>query len=736
MKNTRLQFCFTQKILALCLLAAFGPAHADDDEIAQLIKPDSTVSVGLGVASGDSKDRALFGQYNGLRKEDANLLLNANVIKRDDEAGLWTNFSVRNLGLDDRDLSFSQNKQGGWKYSTEYSEMVRHDPRTINTGLQGAGTTTPTVSLLAVPGSGADLNLDLKRKSLSVGGEMWLTPNLLFEASLKNEDKNGARLSGRGFFCVDNLQFAALSSILCGTGSTTGAMLMLPEPINSTTRQLEAKLNYSGDNFLLSGGYYGSFYSNANGSLNPLVSGNLLNPNGTTLNPTAGTYPNTLQYYLQQPGALPPDNQAHQLYLSGNYAFTQTTRATFKYAYTHATQHDDFAGNGLTGAPAGVSDLGGVLDTNLAQFGLTAKPLAKLSMVANLRYEDKKDKTPLAAYDGGTITNGLNSSRKLNGKLEASYQLPDHYRAILGVDYESLNRDRPVATASILNNPPGLPQVFSALREDTKDLGYRAELRRSMSETLNASVSYGQSKRSGGNWLQLVPGAPAVSDAAIYDATGTFPMTLMDRNRDKFKLSADWNPSESLSLQFRIEDGKDKYMAPTEKGLHDTGVRSFGVDAAYQLSENWKFTGYLSQGNQTLHVDHNVGYIAELENVNTSMGFGVRGKPSGKFEVGGDLSYMNDKNRYGLGMGNGAAIIGEGLPDVTYRVTSLKLFGIYAYEKNADIRLDLVHQAAKLNEWSWIYAGTPFTYSDNTTVSMQPNQNVTFLGASYIYKFR
>ena len=179
-----MQFGFSRKILALSLLAAFGPAHADDDEVAQLIKPDSSVSVGLGVASGDSKDRTIFGQYNGMRKQDAYLMLDANVIKRDDATGLWTNFAGRNLGLDNRELRFSQNKQGDWKYSAEYNEMVRHDPRTINTSLQGAGTTTPTVNA-ALPKQ--DLNLDLKRRALSLGGEIWLAPNLLFEASFKND---------------------------------------------------------------------------------------------------------------------------------------------------------------------------------------------------------------------------------------------------------------------------------------------------------------------------------------------------------------------------------------------------------------------------------------------------------------------------------------------------------------------------------------------------------------------
>ena len=157
---------------------------------------------------------------------------------------------------------------------------------------------------------------------------------------------------------------------------------------------------------------------------------------------------------------------------------------------------------------------------------------------------------------------------------------------------------------------------------------------------------------------------------------------------------------------------------------------------AVSTSENWKLTGYANQASQTLHVDHNIGYMAELENVNTSLGIGVVGKPSSKLELGGELSSMDDSNRYKQSMATGAAIVGGGLPDVTYRVTSLKLFGKYALQKNANIRVDLVHQSVQFNEWSWGYNGTPFAYSDNTSVSMQQNQSVTFLGARYIYKFR
>ncbi len=735
MKPSNARFSFTQKLLTLSLLAAFGPAHADE-AVDLLIKPESTVSAGVTAVSGNSGDRSIFGQYSGMRKDSAYLLLDADIIKRDDASGTWLLFKGNNLGLDNRDFSLSYIKQGDWKVSADYSELIRREARTVNTALQGAGSTTPTVVSLAAPGIGSELNLELKRRGITLSTDKWLTPGLQFEASFKNEDKDGARIFGRGIACgvfaaQRNTCGAAAGTLLA---STNTAMLMLPEPVNSNTKQFEARLNYSGDNFILSGGYYGSFFTNYNGTLNPLVPGSLWNSNGSVFAAPGAT----LQGFLQQPMALPPDNQAHQFHLGGNYAFTPTTRATFKLAYTHATQDRDYSGSGLSGAPAGLNNLGGEVNTTLAQVGLTAKPMPKLSLLANLRYEDKQDKTPLAAYNltglatspANFFTNTQFSSSKLTGKAEASYQLPDNYRVTLGMDYQSVKRDRPAATTVI--------DGLSALREDTHEDGYRVELRHSMSQTLNGSIGYVSSRRDGSNWLSVAPGAgfPSVADGTIYNAKGGFPITLQDRRRDKLKASADWMPIESLSLQFLVEDGKDTYTAPTEKGLRDTGMNTYGVDAAWKVSEGWNLTGFASRGRQTIHIDHSTGYLAELENINTTLGLGVRGKLTPTLDVGADLSYADDNNRYQQSMSSGAALIGGGLPDVKYRMTTLKIFGKYALEKDADLRFDLVHQRARLDEWSWGYNGVPFAFSDNSTVSLQPNQKATYLGATYIYKLR
>ncbi|WP_136416652.1 MtrB/PioB family decaheme-associated outer membrane protein [Herbaspirillum sp. ST 5-3] len=741
MKISKEQFGLSQKVLVLAILAAFGPAHADDG-INEYIKPDSSVRVGIGAVSGDSKDRALFGQYNGMRGDDYYGLVDVDINKRDDATGTWTKFRGSNLGLETRELGFGQQKQGDWKYSVEYGELIRNYQNTINTGMQGIGTDTPTVTSLTAPGTGRDVDLQTKRKAATLNFGKWISPNLQFEANFKNEDKDGARVFGRGLNCGTISGFV---HIFCGPGSS-GGILLLPEPINSTQRQAEARLTFTGEKFLISAAYNGSFYDNAFGSLRPTISGNLFNPNGTVLNTATGAG-SGVATYMTQPMALAPDNQAHKFSILGNYAFTPSTKANFKYAYTYAKQDEGFASAGLTTGPAGVSNLGGRVDTTLAQVGVTSHVMPKLTLLANVRYEDRNNKTPVALYGWNPgVTNSQDSVTKLNGKVEANYRFAPGYSGTLGMDYESMDYGLPAATAT--------PGGYDLLREKTNDLAYRLELRRSLSETFTGAIGYIHSKRDGSDWRNAdVQGTPVISaaQAALLGEGGrpVTPSMFQDRKRDKLRLSADWTPMERVSLQFIYEDGKDKFNSPTTgevKGLEDSDAKFYGIDASFALSDNWKMNAYWNQGEESMQVNHTL-YLGSLSSKTASFGLGLNGKVSSKIELGGNLTLTDDRYTYkqGLAEDNPAATIATnqafldrtgGLPDTSYRATTLNLFGKYELSKSSGLRLDLVHQRAKYNDWVWGYAGVPFFYSDNTSVSAQQQQNVTFIGVSYLYKFQ
>ena len=266
---------------------------------------------------GNRSDRSLFDQYNGIRPgANAIGLFGADYYRRDDERGTATQFQATDLLNGNRELDFRWKKQGDWKFSAGYRELLRQDFSIPNTGLIGPGSTTPqVVPLPAGPGTGSDMDLKTKRSSLGLGFSKVLSRQWQFDVSLQTEKKEGSRLFGIGMNCPSLVAPGCLGTTSVAAG---WAVLMLPEPIDSNHTQADARLTFGGEKLNLSMGYYGSFYRNDNGSLNPNVPGSLYGPLGGIRPLNTG-----LQPILNNAVALAPDNQAHQLDLTGGYAFTQ-----------------------------------------------------------------------------------------------------------------------------------------------------------------------------------------------------------------------------------------------------------------------------------------------------------------------------------------------------------------------------------------------------------------------------
>src|SRR5882672_3616360 len=316
---------------AAAMFAATG-AWADerDDEIKKQTRPDSNIEVGVGFVD-DANTR--FGQYNGMVKDRLYLLLDGEYVRRDDATGTWLGITGRNLGLENRELRFEQSRQGDWGYFVDFSQTPRYSPYTPITGLTGFDSTTQTVN-----GQAANpLELSTQRKALAAGVNKWVNSRWDVRFTARQEEKTGRRLFGSGQ----------------GTN-------FLVDPIDYRTQLYEATVGYTGDKAQFTAGYYGTSFVNYNTRLDVSGSGGF---NGIT------------------PIGLPPANQSHQINFAGGYSFTPTTRATYKLAYTHQTQDDSFIDVSTTGR----TNLGGVVDSKFGQIGLTARPMPKLALVADLR---------------------------------------------------------------------------------------------------------------------------------------------------------------------------------------------------------------------------------------------------------------------------------------------------------------------------------------------------------------
>lgn len=648
--------------VALAVSAAVSPVEPvvaeEDTTLRDLTEPETTFRVGAGYLS-DSNSR--FGEYNGMADSTGYALLDLEFLRRNDSTGAWWSVTGRNLGLDSRELRAEYDSQGSWGAYLEFNQIPRLYPLTINTGLLGIGTTTQVLNGTAL----RDVDLSTRRDRYTMGFDTRLPGEFALQVEFRDETKEGSRIFGRG-----SGQFLA-------------------EPIDSRSQQMEAILSYTGRRLQLAGGYFATNFSNRNILLDV--------DTGTDI-------------------SLPPDNESHQLYISGGYNFAPATRATFKMAYGRATQDErfftapDFPGNTR-------ENLDGRIDTTTAYVGFSTRPLPRLSLLANARYEDRDDKTPryqfLAATTGRDGFNTPFSRSTAAGKLEATYVMPLDIAVTGGVDVE--RRKRTVLA---------IRQV--SWREENDETTYRIEARRTLSESLNGALSFAHSDRGGSDYL------PANNNEAVDHID---PIHFADRKRDKVRLLLDWTPVESLSLQFMLDDSRDSYSG-RPLGPDRGTARMYSVDGAYTLSDTWQVNAWLSHDETRMRQSTITGangvtvpaqtWQADMRNVGDAFGAGVRGRLSAGLAVGADIQYLRDENDYRM-----LAVVPDAvmLPNIDTKRFSLEVFGQYAIRDNLDLRLDLAYDRFRTNDWTW----TNWVYADGTTVELGAHKSSTFIGISVYY---
>ncbi len=674
---------FRLATLVGAMLPVFGwtPAAAQEGDIAEFAAPVSSISVGAGIVDGVNKR---FGQYNGMAKEGAYGLLDFEVLRRDNATGTWLNVYGRNLGFESRELGFAHSRQGNWGYFLDFSQTPRYSQYDLTTRLTGFDTTFQRIGGEA---TAQRVELKTERKTLNFGFDKELGGGFDVKVRFRNEEKEGRRLFGR-------------------SGGAAGADFLI-DPIDYSTQMMEATAAYAGEKLQLSGGFYGTNFVNRKAKID------VLGGAGVAFTPIA----------------LPPGNQSQQLHLSGGYSFTPATRATFKLAHTRATQEDAFMDVTTTNR----TNLGGQVQTTLVQFGLTARPLPKLSLLANFRYDNRKDTTPVVDYFNiatTTTATGENEPRSIRtivGKLEATYLLPLGLRLTGGAEYDERKRN----SSSV--------RVVS-YRETTEEKAYRLELRRSIGETVTGSFGFIGSRRTGSDFetTRLTTGAVGSNLIAPYH--------LADRDRDKWRARLGWMPLEQLDLHFTFDDSKDDYSGRV-LGPRKGKAQTYSADAAYSFGESWQASAWVSRDTSRMEqvscqsassagvCPNSIAspiWGANLENTGTAWGFGLRGKPMAKLEVGADLQYAQDRGSIQQSALTPGATASQ-IPDSTYRRATLKLYGSYAVQKNAGVRLSYIRESFSIDDWTW---NSNFVFSDGTRILQAPRQTVDFIGISGYYEFR
>ncbi|MBI1195081.1 MAG: MtrB/PioB family outer membrane beta-barrel protein [Gammaproteobacteria bacterium] len=481
---------------------------------------------------------------------------------------------------------------------------------------------------------------------------------------------------------------------------------------NSTTRQLDALLSYAGERLNLSGGYYGSWYDNHKSRLDVIG--------------TAGGYTEM---------SLPPDNYAHQAYVQGNYRFTPVTRGLFKLSYTHAKQDASFINTNNNGVSAWApmstagSSLQGEVNTTEAMLGVTAHPMQMLSLVAKLNYWDRQDDTPVRIDGQNTAAtvfyhNNPFSNTKSSAMAEGTYRLPDGYSATAGLDYLHRKReyDSSIDTTA---------EFFSPYRTEVDETTYRVGLRRSLSATLNGSLRYSHAERDGSSY---VPGETGWNNIT--------PVHIADRKRNMWKLMLDWVPRQTLGVQFTYSNASDSYpdTATQQGGLRSNDAKMWSLDADYVITDDWKLVGWYSRDtDESLQagVLSSALYQAYLNGKGTTAGLGLQGQVTEAVDTGINVDWTKTTGSY-LQVTTASLPAGTvALPDIENKLSRVNLYGRYVIDTHSSIRLDLIREVWKTNDWTWAFSdGTSFSYLNGNTRIVNPwDQSATFVGGRYTYTF-
>ena len=700
--------CFSARVSvlavrgALLALAFTSAAHAaetaaENAALAELVNPASSVDIGLGNVGSRS---AKFGEYNGLGKSGAvgigNVDLYGGGAYDSNDATRWR-VRGNNLGLETRDLSVDYGVQGKFKLNFGYGELLHNLSDSYQTPYLGTGrnnltlpstwlkpwipqNSTPATTSATAPinfralspvagvapgtnraATAADLtalqgirnadlssfqNFDLKNKrtTYDAGFGFNLSPQWELSASYRHEQKNGAKPIG------------AIS-----TKSGFESTLILPDPIGTTTDQLNLGVQYTGDGSFLQFAYYGSMFKNSVKSL-------------------TWQDPSNLALASTQSSGSGPDNQFHQLNLTGGHNFSQATKVVMNASYGRNTQNDAFLTD--TQLPLGSprSSLDGLVVTKGLNLKLTARPAKGLNLATRYKFDDRDNRSPVdtyAFYDinvAGTGTSVFNAalSPPAGTTLGTNINIYNNRPQSKRVNQFNLDGDYVVAKGHTLAAGYEFQKIDRSCNgtwiacvdaDTTKENTLRAEWRARLSEDVSSKVGYAHSRRNvnynENAWLALAPMANVVPSTAAANGsagvsayqfllqrglsgwgphlggTGLFPVpapatnpdqfytpgnnivtsvlygsrnqlaenprmrrfNLADRNRDKLRSSLNWEATERVSLYGGLDLNLDDY-SNSPLGLRNAKGWALNLDGAYALSDALGFSMFYTHENQ------------------------------------------------------------------------------------------------------------------------------------------
>lgn len=468
-------------------------------------------------------------------------------------------------------LEAAKNNLGG--VQLDYNLLTRYDA-TAQTQLWHNN------GLLLPDSHTRSLDLELQREKIGIGleGELdALLNGLKGYINYDHEDKTGNRRS----------------SLLANSGPINFAL-----PVDATTQNINAGISIDQHQWQSELAYNGSYYRNHINHLSLPYADNVY--------------------------AATPDNDAHQVSLTGQYLLGSSV-INGRLATGRMIQDDNLIQ--VSGNPLQSWD--GEIETLDARIGFSSMLSPRWRLNGQLDYSDRDNKSStwdFAQFEVDNVSGAFKQNvamdiQRTNFKLQSSYRFNSDYRLLGGFDYKAVERNY-------------------TEREETEDSALWAKLNiRAIPKTVvDLKASY--ETRDGSTYDSLE--ATSIEENPLLRK-----FYLADRNRNGLELRVNHTPLQWLTVDFDAHYNNDDYDS-TLIGL--TGVKDYGYNLQLSAQLSNRLNVFASAGQQWIESDMagSQAYASpdwytnvDDEFIDLNIGFTYDGLMDDRLSIGGNYQFAN-----------------------------------------------------------------------------------------------
>lgn len=526
-----------------------------------------------------------YGKYSGLKDKGGYALFDFKLEKRpdpkSDDTTRWR-FQGWRLGLDSRRVVFDYRQQGTQRFKVDYREIPNNR---FDDGLTPFREQTPGVwnlpagwelnphktttgSFLTLQENLVDLSVDTQRRRLDLAYDRKLSSTWNLEIDFRHETKKGERTLGSIF----------------GYSFANPRGVILPAPVDQTTDILEAMFNYGTSRLQFGFGIYASFFSNDDNTLT------FQNPYGHLASwADVVTFPDS-----QGRIALEPDNSYIQFKAYGGMNFNSTTRLSAAFSYGQMEQDDALLPYSINPelvvhTPLPRTSADAKINTSMFNVRLTSQLARRLGLVVNYHYDDRDNKTPREVYP--YIGGDSQDQRKFeDGRINLPYSYTRH-KADAIISYRFARSARFKAGIEYSDYSRDYQEV-----EDSDELAWLGGFSFRGWSMAALKFDFRSSSREVSEYIgnaplinSFLPGAIGEDDWQNHPQLRKYYLT--DRDRDEYRVRADFFPSAQLNFGLASSFLEDDYDAGFF-GLNEATIKSWTVDAGWYPREHIALTGF------------------------------------------------------------------------------------------------------------------------------------------------